>query len=167
MGVCGSGTGKAVIVSNNPKQSFNLVCTLFTFKYQSSTSSCIIKVANFLMILSISVMGRKPPKVYTKTCSKSFYSEIILLSKYYSIISNWPDPYQRVLVLEEFLNDVFVISGSLDSEAGIYALSYDMTGSRLVTCEADKTIKMWKEDENATPETHPVNFKPPKDIRRF
>ncbi|KAG6731769.1 hypothetical protein I3842_01G146100 [Carya illinoinensis] len=57
--------------------------------------------------------------------------------------------------------------GSLDSEAGIYATCYDLTGSRLVTCEADKTIKMWKEDENATPETHPVNFKPPKDIRRF
>lgn len=29
--------------------------------------------------------------------------------------------------------------GSLDSEAGIYALSYNITGSRLVTCEADKT----------------------------
>ncbi|KAH9606699.1 hypothetical protein KSS87_003644 [Heliosperma pusillum] len=57
--------------------------------------------------------------------------------------------------------------GSLDSEAGIYALSYDITGTRLVTCEADKTIKMWKEDETATPETHPLNFKPPKDIRRF
>ncbi|XP_050216982.1 protein pleiotropic regulatory locus 1 isoform X1 [Mercurialis annua] len=57
--------------------------------------------------------------------------------------------------------------GSLDSEAGIYAISYDLTGSRLVTCEADKTIKMWREDENATPETHPLNFKPPKDIRRF
>ncbi|XP_031397277.1 protein pleiotropic regulatory locus 1 [Punica granatum] len=57
--------------------------------------------------------------------------------------------------------------GSLDSEAGIYALSYDLTGTRLVTCEADKTIKMWKEDEHATPETHPLNFRPPKDIRRF
>ncbi|XP_048321838.1 protein pleiotropic regulatory locus 1 [Ziziphus jujuba] len=57
--------------------------------------------------------------------------------------------------------------GSLDSEAGIYAISYDMTGSRLLTCEADKTIKMWKEDDSATPETHPLNFKPPKDIRRF
>ncbi|PON88343.1 Guanine nucleotide-binding protein, beta subunit [Trema orientale] len=57
--------------------------------------------------------------------------------------------------------------GSLDSEAGIYALSFDLTGTRLVTCEADKTIKMWKEDETATPETHPVNFKPPRDLRRF
>ncbi|KAJ8426815.1 hypothetical protein Cgig2_022596 [Carnegiea gigantea] len=57
--------------------------------------------------------------------------------------------------------------GSLDSEAGIYALSYDVTGTRLVTCEADKTIKMWKEDETATAETHPLNFKPPKEIRRF
>ncbi|KAL1359144.1 hypothetical protein HN51_004413 [Arachis hypogaea] len=57
--------------------------------------------------------------------------------------------------------------GSLDSEAGIYACTYDVTGSRLITCEADKTIKMWKEDETATPETHPLNFRPPKDIRRF
>ncbi|CAI5993568.1 unnamed protein product [Closterium sp. NIES-65] len=57
--------------------------------------------------------------------------------------------------------------GSLDSEAGIYAMGFDVTGKRLVTCEADKTIKMWKEDENATPETHPINFRPPKDMRRF
>ncbi|KAF2586739.1 hypothetical protein F2Q70_00035420 [Brassica cretica] len=62
---------------------------------------------------------------------------------------------------------VMVTGGSLEGEAGIYAACYDQTGSRLVTCEADKTIKMSKEDENATPETHPVNFKPPKDIRRF
>ncbi|XP_078174493.1 protein pleiotropic regulatory locus 1-like [Carex rostrata] len=57
--------------------------------------------------------------------------------------------------------------GSLDSEACIYASSYDISGSRLVTCEADKTIKMWKEDMSATPETHPLNFRPPKDFRRF
>ncbi|OAY63908.1 protein pleiotropic regulatory locus 1 [Ananas comosus] len=57
--------------------------------------------------------------------------------------------------------------GSLDSEACIYALSYDVSGTRLVTCEADKTIKMWKEDPNATPETHPLNFKPPKEFRRY
>ncbi|KAG0458069.1 hypothetical protein HPP92_023226 [Vanilla planifolia] len=57
--------------------------------------------------------------------------------------------------------------GSLDSEACIYALSYDISGSRLVTCEADKTIKMWKEDETATPQTHPINFRPPKEFRRY
>ncbi|KAF7146305.1 hypothetical protein RHSIM_Rhsim04G0224200 [Rhododendron simsii] len=64
-------------------------------------------------------------------------------------------------------SQTIVQPGSLDSEAGIYASSYDVTGTRLVTCEADKTIKMWKEDENATPETHPLHFRPPKDIRRF
>eukprot|EP01083_Nonionella_stella_P114541 338810_1 len=52
--------------------------------------------------------------------------------------------------------------GSLDSEAGIFAAMYDQTGSRLITAEADKTIKIWWEDEDATPETHPVNYKPPK-----
>mmetsp|Transcript_31760 Transcript_31760/g.38369 ORF Transcript_31760/g.38369 Transcript_31760/m.38369 type:complete len:497 (+) Transcript_31760:270-1760(+) len=58
--------------------------------------------------------------------------------------------------------------GSLENEGGIFAMDFDVTGSRLITCEADKTIKMWKEDENATPESHPgLAFRPPKDIRRF
>ncbi|XP_019159623.1 PREDICTED: protein pleiotropic regulatory locus 1-like [Ipomoea nil] len=64
-------------------------------------------------------------------------------------------------------SQTIVQPGSLESEAGIYALTYDVTGTRLISCEADKTIKMWKEDDNAAPETHPLNFKPPRDIRRF
>lgn len=39
--------------------------------------------------------------------------------------------------------------GSIDSEAGIYALAFDRSGSRLVSCEADKTIKIFKEDETS------------------
>jgi len=31
--------------------------------------------------------------------------------------------------------------GSLESEAGIFKLLFDMTGTRLISCEADKTIK--------------------------
>lgn len=54
--------------------------------------------------------------------------------------------------------------GSLDSEAGIFALAFDHSGSRLITCEADKTIKMWKEDTSATEETHPLQWRP--DFRR-
>ncbi|KAJ3114091.1 pre-mRNA-splicing factor prp46 [Physocladia obscura] len=50
--------------------------------------------------------------------------------------------------------------GSLDSENGIFCSTFDQTGTRLITGEGDKTIKVWKEDERATPETHPVNFKP-------
>ena len=33
--------------------------------------------------------------------------------------------------------------------------------------EADKTIKMSKEDESATEETYPLNYKPSKNICRF
>jgi len=50
--------------------------------------------------------------------------------------------------------------GSMDSEAGIFALSFDQSGSRLITAEADKTIKIYKEDDEATEETHPINWKP-------
>jgi len=28
---------------------------------------------------------------------------------------------------------------------------------RLITAECDKTIKIWKEDEDATSETHPID----------
>eukprot|EP00731_Ephydatia_muelleri_P031306 Em0022g820a len=50
--------------------------------------------------------------------------------------------------------------GSLDSEAGIFHCTYDMSGCRLITAEADKTIKMYKEDETATEESHPIAWKP-------
>ncbi|EGF83887.1 hypothetical protein BATDEDRAFT_84615 [Batrachochytrium dendrobatidis JAM81] len=51
--------------------------------------------------------------------------------------------------------------GSLDSEAGVFCSTFDRSGSRLITGEADKTIKVWKEDEQATPETHPIrDWKP-------
>ena len=48
--------------------------------------------------------------------------------------------------------------GSLESERGIFAAAFDKSGSRLITGEADKTIKIWREDPNATMESHPVNF---------
>ncbi|OQS02769.1 pre-mRNA-splicing factor prp46 [Thraustotheca clavata] len=48
--------------------------------------------------------------------------------------------------------------GSLDSEAGIYASSFDKTGLRLITAEADKTIKVWQEDSSASPESHPIDM---------
>jgi pleiotropic regulator 1 len=51
-------------------------------------------------------------------------------------------------------------SGSLESECGIFAMQFDQSSSRLITAEADKTIKMWKEDEDASEETHPINWKP-------
>lgn len=57
--------------------------------------------------------------------------------------------------------------GSLDCEAGIYAMAFDKSGSRLITCEADKTIKMWKEDTSATPETHPLDWKPNMQPKRY
>lgn len=50
--------------------------------------------------------------------------------------------------------------GSMDSEAGIFAMSFDHSGSRLITTEADKTIKIYKEDETATEDSHPVNWRP-------
>jgi len=39
--------------------------------------------------------------------------------------------------------------GSLDSESGIFACAFDRSESRLLTAEADKTIKVYREDETA------------------
>lgn len=47
--------------------------------------------------------------------------------------------------------------GSIASEAGIYSAKFDRSGMRLVTCECDKTIKVWEEDEEATPQSHPID----------
>ena len=45
--------------------------------------------------------------------------------------------------------------GSLDSESGIFALTFDHSQSRLITCEADKTVKIYKEDDTAVCLIHP------------
>lgn len=50
--------------------------------------------------------------------------------------------------------------GSMDSEAGVFSMTFDNSGSRLITTEADKTIKVYREDDTATEETHPINWKP-------
>lgn len=63
--------------------------------------------------------------------------------------------YQEIMSKEQ--------PGSLSSEAGIFATCFDKSGIRLLTGECDKTIKIWKEDEEATPETHPL----PKEARVF
>ena len=39
-----------------------------------------------------------------------------------------------------------VLAGSLDSEAGILCSTFDRSGSRLIVGEADKSIKIYKED---------------------
>lgn len=50
--------------------------------------------------------------------------------------------------------------GSLEAEAGIMSSTFDRTGLRLITGEADKTIKVWRQDPNATEESHPLEWKP-------
>jgi len=57
--------------------------------------------------------------------------------------------------------------GSLDSEAGVYASTYDLSGTRLIVGEADKSIKIWKEDDTATPETHPVMWTPNTSAKKY
>lgn len=49
--------------------------------------------------------------------------------------------------------------GSLQqAENGIMALQFDLTGTRLITGEADKSIKIWKQDETASELTHPIDM---------
>lgn len=52
--------------------------------------------------------------------------------------------------------------GSMSAENGIFDVALDQSGSRLITAECDKTIKIYREDPDATPDTHPLNWKPPK-----
>ncbi|KAI8053980.1 WD40-repeat-containing domain protein [Syncephalis plumigaleata] len=64
-------------------------------------------------------------------------------------------------------SDAIVQPGSLESEAGIFTSTFDQSGLRLITGEADKTIKVWKEDETATEETHPLDWTPTLARKRY
>ncbi|CAK86058.1 unnamed protein product (macronuclear) [Paramecium tetraurelia] len=47
--------------------------------------------------------------------------------------------------------------GSIAAENGIFCCTFDQSQMRFLTGECDKSIKMYKEDETATPETHPID----------
>ena len=53
--------------------------------------------------------------------------------------------------------DIIIQPGSLSSEAGIFASTFDMTGLRLITGNADKTIHIYGQDDEAV-STPPTNF---------
>ncbi|KAG9253581.1 WD40-repeat-containing domain protein [Emericellopsis atlantica] len=63
--------------------------------------------------------------------------------------------------------DTMAQPGSLDAEAGIMSSTFDRSGLRLICGEADKTIKIWKPDEKASPETHPLQWTPTLQHRKF
>lgn len=50
--------------------------------------------------------------------------------------------------------------GSMDSEAGIFSMTFDRTGTRLITTDADKTIKIYAQDPNATETSFPIDWRP-------
>lgn len=62
---------------------------------------------------------------------------------------------------------VRVQPGSMENEAGVFALTFDHSGSRVITCEADKTVKMWRQDPEATPESHPLTWTPDLSFKRY
>ena len=57
--------------------------------------------------------------------------------------------------------------GSLEAETGIMSSIFDRTGMRLICGEADKTIKIWKQDETATEQSHPLDWKPTLGRQKF
>ncbi|KAI2463656.1 WD40 repeat-like protein [Annulohypoxylon bovei var. microspora] len=63
--------------------------------------------------------------------------------------------------------DTIAQPGSLNCESAIYSSTFDRTGLRLIVGEGDKTIKIWKQDEKATPETHPLEWKPTLGRRKY
>ncbi|KAK2611286.1 hypothetical protein N8I77_004641 [Diaporthe amygdali] len=62
--------------------------------------------------------------------------------------------------------DTIAQPGSLDAENGVFCSTFDHSGLRLICGEADKTIKIWRPDDDATPETHPIDWKPTLQQRR-
>ncbi|EAS04901.1 Pre-mRNA-splicing factor prp46 (macronuclear) [Tetrahymena thermophila SB210] len=47
--------------------------------------------------------------------------------------------------------------GSIAAENAIFDMKFDRSQMRLITAECDKTIKVYKEDDEATMESHPIN----------
>ena len=48
--------------------------------------------------------------------------------------------------------------GSLAAENSVMALAFDLMGTQLVSGEADKTVKVWKQDDSASELSHPIDM---------
>ncbi|SBT58367.1 pre-mRNA-splicing factor PRP46, putative [Plasmodium ovale wallikeri] len=53
-----------------------------------------------------------------------------------------------------------VVPGTVECENSTLAMAFDKSESRLITTHGDKSIKIWKENEDATPENFPIKWNP-------
>ncbi|CRG99904.1 golgi organization and biogenesis factor, putative [Plasmodium relictum] len=53
-----------------------------------------------------------------------------------------------------------VVPGTVECENSTLAMAFDKSESRLITTHGDKSIKIWKENEDATPENFPIRWNP-------
>ena len=78
--------------------------------------------------------------------SQSEYSPIVVSSADNGTLHFWDwktgYSFQRQQTVDQ--------PGSMDSKAGIFATAFDLSGCRLITAEADKTIKIYKEESTVS-----------------
>merc|ERR1711909_109803 len=102
----------------------------------------------------------------TLTNHKKSVRGLVLHPKLFMFASGGPDNIKQWKCPEgKFIQNLsghnaIVNCLAMNSDAGIFQMKFDHSGSRLITCEADKTIKIYKEDDSATEESHPINWKP-------
>ncbi|KAI4839053.1 pre-mRNA-splicing factor PRP46 [Plasmodium brasilianum] len=53
-----------------------------------------------------------------------------------------------------------VVPGTVECENSTLSMTFDKSESRLITTHGDKSIKIWKENEDATPENFPIKWNP-------
>ncbi|KJP85671.1 hypothetical protein AK88_04702 [Plasmodium fragile] len=53
-----------------------------------------------------------------------------------------------------------VVPGTVECENSTLAMAFDKSESRLITTHGDKSIKIWRENEDATPENFPIKWNP-------
>lgn len=51
-----------------------------------------------------------------------------------------------------------IVPGSVECENSTIAMAFDKSETRLITTHGDKSIKIWKENEEATPENFPIKW---------
>ncbi|GAW80794.1 splicing regulatory protein [Plasmodium gonderi] len=53
-----------------------------------------------------------------------------------------------------------IVPGTVECENSTLSMAFDKSESRLITTHGDKSIKIWKENEDATPENFPIKWNP-------
>uniref|UniRef100_A0A3Q7IU05 Uncharacterized protein n=1 Tax=Solanum lycopersicum TaxID=4081 RepID=A0A3Q7IU05_SOLLC len=122
------------------------------YVFYTGSRDCVCRVWDIRTKTNIHVFSGHENTI-SSTMTLLSHPQVVVTSSHDSTMKLWDIRYGKTMeTLTHHKKSIRVMARtkvqpglSIDTDVAIYALTYDVTGTILITCEGDKTIKMWKQ----------------------